>query len=152
MKKPGRKKRSPKVITRVEFLRMQLVAAEAVWKDAKEQFSRAKRRRKLAKLLARRAKTDVKRAKGQFAKAREALAWAETHESTATRQVARRKTRKPGTAPKATFAKKKISKGVRLVRAPKIAEPPPVTVLAEAVIREGNDLVSQGSPPIPGQE
>jgi len=152
MKKHGRKKTSSKVISRVKFLRMQVVAAESIWKEAKQHFSRAKRRRKLAKLLARRARTDVKQAKEQFAKLREALARAEANDHTETRRLVRRKTRKVRTAPKAPAAKKKISKGVRLVRTPKIAKPPPVTVLADAVIREANELVSQGSPPVPGQE
>ena len=151
VKKSSRKKKTPRFISRADFLRMQVVAAETVWKEAKEHFSHAKRRRKLAKLLAKRAKTDVKRAKVQLAKLREALTWAEAHESSAKKPAARRKNRKLRAAAKVPLTKKKKTKNVRMIRAPKIAGPPPVPVLTEAAIRQISERTSQASPAMPGQ-
>ena len=147
VKKAKRKKQGPRYVSRVEFLRMQLAAAESNFKQAKEHFSRAKRRRKLAKLLARRAKTDLKQAKAQLANTREALATAESTEVRVPR-VVRRPVRKPRAAVKAISAPKRISKGVRLIRPPQVAEPSPAPPVL-AVVREVDEQPPQPGPAAP---
>lgn len=63
-----------KLMRQIELLEMRALAAEDTWKQAKEQFSQARRRRKLAKLFAKRAKKDKKKAEANLGLARRALA------------------------------------------------------------------------------
>src|SRR6476620_9705703 len=64
-------------VTQIEMLSRRVAAATTTWKQAKEQASQAKRRRKLARLLAKRAKKDAKTAKLRLDELREALAGAQ---------------------------------------------------------------------------
>ncbi|HTD85727.1 MAG TPA: hypothetical protein VK850_04055 [Candidatus Binatia bacterium] len=153
MKKAGRKKRSSRVVSRIEFLRMQMASAESILKEAKENFGRAKRRRKLAKLLAKRAKTDVKHSKEQLTKIREAVALAETKAITQTRPVVRRRVREPAPMRAASkppvSAHKKASKGVRLIRTAAPAETVPQSTPVLAIIRQADEPMTQTGPVIP---
>lgn len=96
-KKPQRKKtpakNSPRLDGRIQLLRMRVATAESTLKQTRDQASQAKRRRKLAKLLAKRARKGAKQAEANLAEAREALARAETALVTdAKRPTAKRKT------------------------------------------------------------
>jgi hypothetical protein len=65
--------------------------AESIWNEAKKHAGEARRRRKLAKLFARRAKKDAKCAKANWLEAREALTLEEAKLTIRVRQAARRK-------------------------------------------------------------
>jgi hypothetical protein len=153
MKKGKGTKRLARVSPRIAFLRMQLASAESIWKEAKEQSVSAKRRRKFAKLLARRAKAHAKRAKEQFVNARATLALAEAKAMTDVRPPRRGRVRKRQSkvvqAKGRVSTRKRISKAVSIVRSPKAAEPPAATVL-QAVIREMDGRAAQDDSATPG--
>ena len=71
------RRHSLKLQGEIELLRMRVAAAESLLEKAREHASRAKRRRKLEKLLAKRARKDAKQAKANLADARADLARAE---------------------------------------------------------------------------
>ena len=75
----------------IELLRMRVASAESLLEETLEQANLAKRRRKLAKLLAKRARRGAKQAKANLAKARKTLAAAEAKLADSGARVAIRK-------------------------------------------------------------
>ena len=118
-----------KLISQIELLRMRVSAAEATWKEAKEQASHAKRRRKLARLLAKRAKKDAKTAKANLDELREALARAEAqsapkHRRVMSRKIGKAKSRSPFAKKKRPSSRHRIRNSSRATRRPGPTELP----------------------------
>jgi hypothetical protein len=99
-------------MSQVDLLRIRVGAAESNWKEARERAGQAKRRKKLAKLMAKRAQKDAKRAKVRLAETREALAHAEAVAITIRRRAPRAKIR-PAPLKRRRSAVPRIAKAAR---------------------------------------
>lgn len=133
----------------IELLRMRVASAESLLEETREQANRAKRRRKLAKLLAKRARKGAKQAKANLAKARKTLAVAEAKLAdsgvrVAIRKPARAKTRSVAKGVVAAPRKKAVS--ARKGR-PRPAAPSP----AEATLITDDNPAPTEPPTTPGR-
>ncbi len=142
-----------KLISQMQLLRMRVSAAEATWKEAKEQASHAKRRRKLARLLAKRAKKDAKTAKANLDELREALARAEAQSVPKRQRVAARKISKAKST-RSPSKKQRPSPRRRIRKSPGAALTPslPEPGVAPAEINPSETDVATAQPPsAPGE-
>ena len=99
------------------MLRMRVAEAVSIWKEAKEHAAQARRRRKLAKMFAKRAKKDARQAKANLNDIRQALALAEAR--AAVRQL---RTRRRFNKAKIEKARKEPAKLQRPLRRAKTAQ------------------------------
>jgi len=101
----------------IQLLRMRVAEAVSIWKEAKQHAAQARRRRKLAKLFAKRAKKDARQAKANLNDIRQALALAEAKAT-----VRRLRTRRRVNKAKIAKARKEPAKLQRPLRHTKTAQ------------------------------
>ena len=101
----------------IQLLRMRVAEAVSIWKEAKQHAAQARRRRKLAKLFAKRAKKDARQAKANLNDIRQALALAEAKAA-----VRRLRSRRKLNKAKIAKARKEPAKLQRALRHPKTAQ------------------------------